>query len=270
MLSTLIIVFREVLEAMLVVGIATAAAREANIQTRWIYGGIGGGLIAAILVALFADFLSGSMQGMGQEVLNAGVLIAASMMMAWTAIWMGKHGREMSRKIRQSCQHVEGSGTAKMMLAMVVGLAVTREGSEVVLFLYGVAAAGDTGASAMLGGGAVGMLLGVVVALGLYQSLIHIPLRYVFLIVTCLIVLLSAGMASQGVAWLVMIDVLPAWGQPIWNSSGIISEHGILGQLLHALMGYDDRPSGMQALVFVCVLSITWLAIVKQKKAQAR
>jgi len=270
MLSTLIIVFREVLEAMLVVGIATAAAREANIATRWIYGGITAGLIAAIVVALFADMLSASMQGMGQEILNAAVLIAASLMMAWTAIWMGKHGREMSQKIRQACQDVEGSRTAKIVLSIVVALAVAREGSEVVLFLYGVAAAGNAGASDMLAGGAAGMVLGIVVALGLYQSLIHVPLRYVFLVVTCLIVLLSAGMASQGVAWLVMIDALPAWGQPIWNSSSIISEHGIIGQLLHALMGYDDRPSGMQALTFVSVLLLTWAAIRLQKKTQPR
>jgi len=270
MLSTLIIVFREVLEAMLVVGIATAAAREAQIQVRWIYGGIAAGLIAAIVVALFADMLSASMQGMGQEILNAAILIAASLMMAWTAIWMGRHGREISQKIRRTCQDVDESGTVKIALSIVVALAVAREGSEVVLFLYGVAAAGDAGASGMLAGGAAGMILGIVVALGLYQSLIHIPLRHVFLVVTCFIVLLSAGMASQGVAWLVMIDVLPAWGQPIWNSSGIISEHGIIGQLLHALMGYDDHPSGMQAFTFVSVLSLTWLAIRLQKKPRAR
>ncbi len=270
MLSTLIIVFREVLEAMLVVGIAMAAAREANIATRWIYGGITAGLISAIVVALFADILSASMQGMGQEILNAAVLIAAALMMAWTAIWMGKHGREMSQKIRQTCQDVEGRGTAKLVLSMVVGLAVTREGSEVVLFLYGVAAAGNGSATGMLAGGATGMMLGVIVALGLYQSLIHVPLRYVFLVVTYLIALLSAGMASQGIAWLVMIDVLPAWGQPIWNSSGFISEHGIIGQLLHALMGYDDRPSGMQAFTFVSVLLLTWAAIRYQRKPQAR
>jgi len=270
MLSTLIIVFREVLEAMLVVGIATAAAREAHIANRWIYGGIAGGLVAAVIVALFADMLSASMQGMGQEVLNAAILIAASLMMSWTAIWMGKHGREMSQKIRQTCRDVEGSGTAKLVLSMVVGLAVAREGSEVVLFLYGVAASGDAGTSGMLSGGATGMLLGIVVALGLYQSLIHVPLRYVFLVVTCLIVLLSAGMASQGVAWLVTIDMLPAWGQPIWNSPGMISAHSVIGQLLHALMGYDDRPSGMQVFTFATVLSLTWLAIRQQKKPAVR
>jgi len=270
MLSTLIIVFREVLEAMLVVGVATAAAREVNIATRWIYGGVLGGLLAAVTVAVFADSIAASIQGMGQEIFNASILISASLLMAWTAIWMGKHGREVSKRIRQTCHDVQGSDAAKLVLAIVVGLAVAREGSEVVLFLYGVAAAGASNASEMLSGGVIGVVLGVLVAMGLYRSLVHIPMRHVFLVVTCFIVLLSAGMASQGIAYLVMVDELPAWGQPIWNTSHIIPEQGLLGQVLQALMGYDDHPSGMQVFVFLLVLSLTWLAIYLQKNIKVR
>ncbi|MDQ6956397.1 MAG: FTR1 family protein, partial [Mariprofundaceae bacterium] len=268
MLSTLIIVFREVLEAMLVVGVASAAAREVNIATRWIYGGVVGGLFAAVIVALFADSIASSMQGMGQEIFNALILISASLLMAWTAIWMGKHGREVSQRIRKTCHDVQASDTTKLVLAIVVGLAVAREGSEVVLFLYGVVATTTSNSSEMLSGGAIGVVLGVLVAMGLYRSLVHIPLRHVFLVVTCLIVLLSAGMASQGIAYLVMVDELPAWGQPIWNTSSLIPEQGLLGQVLQALMGYDDRPSGMQVFTFASVLSLTWLAIYLQKKVK--
>lgn len=270
MLSTLIIVFREVLEAMLVVGIATAAAREVSIATRWIYAGVLGGLLAATIVAMFAGSIAASMQGMGQEIFNASILISASLLMAWTAIWMGKHGREVSHRIRQTCADVQGSDSTKFVLAIIVGLAVAREGSEVVLFLYGVTATGMSNVSEMLSGGAIGIVLGILVAMGLYRSLVYIPMRHVFLVVTCLIVLLSAGMASQGIAYLVMVDELPAWGQPLWNTSHIIPEQGMLGQVLQALMGYDDRPSGMQVFVFAAVLSLTWLAIYLQKNIKKR
>jgi len=270
MLSTLIIVFREVLEAMLVVGIATAAAREVNIAIRWIYGGVLGGLFAAVLVAISAEMIAASMQGMGQEIFNATILISASLLMMWTAIWMGKHGREVSQRIRQTCNTMQASDSTKFVLAMVVALAVAREGSEVVLFLYGVAATGASHASEMLSGAAIGVALGILVAMGLYRSLIHIPMRHVFLVVTCLIVLLSAGMASQGVAYLVMVDELPAWGQPIWNTSSLIPEQGLLGQVLQALIGYDDRPAGMQVFVFLLVLSLTFSAIYLQKKLTRR
>jgi len=266
MLATLIIVFREVLEAMLVVGIATAAAREVNISARWIYSGVFGGLIAALIVAMFADFIASSMQGMGQEFFNASVLLSAALLMSWTAIWMAKHGREISMRIKQVCQRQDNNASTSWILAMVVGLAVAREGAEVVLFLHGVAASGDGGMSAMLSGAAVGLVLGVLVAVVLYRSLIHLPIRHVFTVVTFLIVLLASGMASQGVAYLVMVDELPALVQTLWNTSGIISERSAFGQLLHALMGYDDRPSGMQVLAFCVVFLVTWLAIRWQKK----
>ncbi|MDX8387866.1 MAG: FTR1 family protein [Ghiorsea sp.] len=270
MLSTLIIVFREVLEAMLVVGIATAAAREVNIAIRWIYGGVLAGLFVAVLVAMSADLIAGSMQGMGQEIFNAGILISASLLMAWTAIWMGKHGREISQQIRQTCNDIKGGDSTKFILAAVVGLAVAREGSEVVLFLYGVVAVGASNVTEMLSGGAIGVALGILVAMGLYRSLVYIPMRYVFLVVTFLIILLSAGMASQGIAYLVMVDELPAWGQPIWNTSNIIPEQGFVGQVLQALMGYDDRPTGMQVFVFLLVLFSTWLVIYLQKNKKVR
>jgi len=270
MLSTLIIVFREVLEAMLVVGIATAAAREVSIGTRWIYAGLFGGICAALLVALFAELIASSVQGMGQELFNASVLLTAALLMSWTAIWMGKQGREISSRIKQVCKQNSSNTSTAWILATVVALAVAREGSEVVLFLHGVAASGDGGVTNMLSGAAIGLVLGVAVAFVLYRSLIHLPIRHVFSVISFLIVLLAAGMASQGVAYLVMIDELPALGQSIWNTSAIIPAHSIPGQLLHALMGYDDRPSGMQVLAFLMVFSLTRLAIRLQKSASKK
>lgn len=267
MISTLIIVFREVLEAMLVIGIAMAASKEIHTNLRWIYGGVFGGLIVAAIVALFADMIATSMSGMGQEFFNATVLISASLLMAWTAVWMRKHGKEISDRIHHTCQEVTGSRAAKVMLSVVVGLAVAREGSEVVLFLHGVVATGESETAGIFAGALTGLLLGMLIAIGLYRSIIHIPVRHLFSVVTFLIALLAAGMASQGVAYLVMVDALPALGQTIWNTSNIIPEHGVLGQVLQALMGYDDRPSGMQVLTFVAVLSIIWLAIRIQGRA---
>ena len=119
MISTLIIVFREALEAMLVIGIAMAASKEIHTNLRWIYGGVLGGLIVAAVVALFADIIAGSMSGMGQEFFNAVVLISASLLMVWTAIWMRKHGREVSDRIHHTCREVSGNGMARIMLSIV-------------------------------------------------------------------------------------------------------------------------------------------------------
>jgi len=268
MISTLIIMFREALEAMLVVGIAMAASKEIDTNLRWIYGGVLGGLVVAAMIALFADIIASSMSGMGQEFFNAMVLISAALLMMWTAIWMRRHGKEISMRIHHTCNEVTDSGKPMLMLSVVVGLAVAREGAEVVLFLHGVVAAGSGDTAGIVTGGLAGLFLGVVVALVIYKSLIHIPVKHLFSVVTFLIILLAAGMASQGVAYLVMVDAIPALGQTIWNTSNIIPDHSLFGRVLQALMGYDDRPSGVQVLTFVAVLSITWLAIRVQGKHQ--
>ena len=264
MISTLIIVFREVLEAALVIGIAMAASKEIHGSFRWIYSGIAGGMMVAAVVAGFAQVMADSMSGMGQEYFNALILLSAAILMVWTAIWMRKHGRETSARIRQTCEDVSGGVAAGAMLSVVVALSVAREGSELVLFLHGIVVAGGSGVEGVATGALAGFLIGAAVAVGLFKSLVNISMRHVFSVVTMLIVLLAAGMASQGVAYLVMVDALPSLGQSIWNTSAIIPEQGLLGQLLQALIGYDDRPSGIQVLVFVMVLSISWMAIVMQ------
>ncbi len=266
MLSTLIIVFREALEAILVISIAMVASRGIEASSRWIYAGVTCGLILAMIVALFAEVIAASMAGMGQELFNASVLISASLLMVWSAIWMRRQGKEISDRINLRCSEIKGEGVSIALLAIAVGLAVAREGSEVVLFLHGVAATGGDHLTGMLTGALSGLLLSLAVALLLYRSLVKIPIRLVFSIITFLIVLLAAGMASQGMAYLVMIDAVPALGQMIWNSSGLIAEQSMLGQLLQALMGYDDRPSGMQVLTFILVLSLTWLLIYLQSR----
>lgn len=267
MISTLIIVFREVLEASLVIGIALAAAKGIDGGRQWITAGIGSGVAVALIVAIFAKGIAAAMSGMGQEYFNATVLILTAALMMWTAIWMRRHGRELAGHIRQQCTEISDNGAPRLMLAIVVALAVAREGAEVVLFLYGIAAAQNEPLS-MLGGGAAGLILGSAVAVALYRGLIRI--QRLFSVITMLIVILAAGMASQGVAWLVMIDALPALGQSIWNSSGLIAEQSAAGQLLQVLIGYDDRPGGMQLLAFSAVLLTSWLAMTRQNRTGPR
>ena len=100
MLGALIIVFREVIEAGLIVGIVMAATRGVIGRGRWINLGIAGGLIGAALVAAFAGIISEAFEGTGQELFNASVLLAAVAMIGWHAIWMASHGRELAQQMQ--------------------------------------------------------------------------------------------------------------------------------------------------------------------------
>jgi high-affinity iron transporter len=256
MLATAIIVFREVLEAALVVSIVLAASRGAAQRGLWVSGGIAAGVAGALLVAGFAAEIVALMGGIGQELFNATILFAAVGMLGWHNLWMSRHGRELAAHARSIGQDVLAGTRPLYALASVVGLAVLREGSEIVLFVYGIAVGGGGGTAVMVLGGALGLAFGVAVGMALYLGLLAIPLRHLFTVTSWLILLLAAGMASQGAAFLLQADLLPAFGNTLWDSSFLLNEQSLIGQVLHALIGYTARPAGIQLVFYLATLLV--------------
>jgi high-affinity iron transporter len=253
MLGALLIVFREVLEAGLIVGIVMAATRGVPHRGRWVTIGIAAGVLGAGVVAMFAGAISDAFQGSGQELFNAGVLALAVVMLMWHNAWMARHGREIADEIRRVGAAVSEGSKPLTALAIVIGLAVLREGSEVVLFLYGIMAQGTSG-SALLVGGVLGIAAGAAFTALTYFGLLAIPSRHIFSVTTWLIALLAAGMAAQSVQFLSNAGVVEALGQTVWDTSWLLSEGSIVGKLLHILIGYTERPTEMQLLVYAAVL----------------
>lgn len=257
MLATALIVFREVLEAALVVGIVLAASQGVPRRGFWVAAGIGGGVCGAVLVAGFAEQLASAVAGIGQELFDAAVLFTAVAMLGWHNVWMSRHGRELAAEATSVGKEVSDGRRPLYALAVVVGLAVLREGSELVLFVYGIAAAqGGLGVLALAGGGLIGLAAGVAAGAALYLGLLRIPMRHLFTVTSWLILLLAAGMASQGAAFLAQADLLPSLGGALWDTSFILTEHSLVGQALHALVGYVARPTGMQLVFYVGTLVV--------------
>jgi high-affinity iron transporter len=256
MLASLVIVFREVFEAGLIVGIVLAATRGILHRGVYIAGGVGAGVVAAALVALFAGTLSDALAGRGQEVFNASILILAVLMLGWHNLWMASHGREMAREMKAMGQAVAVGEKSLLAMAVVVAVAVLREGAEVVLFLYGMAAGGNEGWGALLAGGVLGIALGAAISFLLYRGLVAIPVGRMFTVTSWLIALVAAGMAGQAAAILAGADLIPAWGYELWDTSWLIPQNSILGRALHALVGYADRPMGVQLAVYLVVLAV--------------
>jgi high-affinity iron transporter len=255
-LPSLIIVFREVFEAGLIIGIVMAVTSGVAGRGLWVAGGVAAGVFGACLVALFAGGLSQLFHGNGQELFNASILGFAVLMLGWHNVWMARHGRELAAEMRAAGEAVVEGSKSLAALAVVVAIAVLREGSEVVLFLYGVAAA-DGGASVnMLIGGVVGLGLGALVCFLTYVGLVTIPTRYLFAVTSTLIALLAAGMAAQAIAFLQQADILTALDQTVWDTSWILRDGSFLGRALHTLIGYVDQPTAMQLIVYAATLAI--------------
>jgi len=255
MLGSAIIVFREVLEAALIVAVVMGASRGVRGRGRWIATGIAAGILGACVVAAFAGRISDALEGRGQEIFNATVLLAAVAMLAWHNVWMSAHGRKLAADMRRLGHDVMiGAKPLSAMLA-VTALAVLREGSETVLFLYGLMAGGATQV-ALLGGGTLGLAGGVFLGIMLYQGLLRIPLRRFFRVTGWIVLLLAAGLSASAADFLNQAGVLPALSPQLWDSSSVLSQSSLPGQILHVLVGYQDRPSGIGLLFYVLTIVI--------------
>ena len=256
MLATLLIVFREVIEAGLIVGIVMAATKGVPGRGLWVSAGVAGGVLGACVVAAFAGGIASLFQGSGQEVFNAAILILAVGMLTWHNVWMASHGKELSRELKAVGAQVRQGGKSLLALAVVVGVAVLREGSEVVLFLYGIAAGGGASALSMIGGGVIGVILGAGLSLLMYLGLLAIPAHRLFAATTGLITLLAAGLAAQAAAFLQQGGVITVLQTPLWDTSAILPEGSMFGRLLKTLIGYTDQPNGLQLIAWIGVVAM--------------
>jgi high-affinity iron transporter len=254
-IGALIIVLREVIEAGLIIGIVLAVTRKMPGRGAYITGGVFAGLLGAALVAVFAGALSNAFQGIGQEVFNAAILGVAVIMLGWHNVWMARHGRQMSEDLHQLGRDVARGSRSLTALAIVVGVAVLREGSEVVLFLYGIViSSGDSGLNLLLGG-LLGLALGAAISALTYTGLVIIPPRYLFRVTSLLIAFMAAGMAAQSVAFLEQADIATGLGHIVWNTSSFLTSNSMAGRVLHTLLGYTDQPTQLQLLVYVGTLA---------------
>jgi high-affinity iron transporter len=271
MIGALVIVFREVIEAGLIIGIVLAATRGVNGRGRFVSLGVLAGVAGASVVAAFAGAISDAFEGSGQELLNAIVLLIAVGMLMWHNAWMAAHGREMAAQMRAVGQAVTVGERPLIALAVVVGVAVLREGSEVVLFLYGIVATG-TSQSALLSGGVLGLLAGVAFTALTYVGLLAIPTRYIFSVTSVLIALLAAGMAAQAVHFLDAAGVVTTMQGQLWDTSAWLPQDSLLGKLLHTLIGYTDRPTQLQLTAYVAtiVAMVLLMRVAGQGRTRAR
>jgi high-affinity iron transporter len=272
MISALIIVFREVIEAGLIVGIVLAATAGVPHRGRAVAMGVLAGVSGACLVAAFAGQLSNLFQGSGQEIFNAAILLLAVAMLTWHNVWMASHGREMARELKAAGHQVKTGERTLAALSIVVGVAVLREGSEVVLFLYGIAAQGGTTAGGMVTGGMLGLAAGGVVSALMYFGLLTIPAGRLFQVTSGLITLLAAGMAAQAVLFVQNGGWLEYFTMTVWDTSWLVKEDSITGRLLHTLVGYSEAPNGAQLIAYgaTILMILVLMRLVPQGQKSAK
>ena len=259
MFGAAIIVFRETLEAALFVGIMAAATRGLVGRGRWLAAGVLAGVAGALALAAGAEHISALADGVGQDLVNAGILALALAMLTWHCVWVSNHGVQAAADARALGTSFKHGQRAPWALMIVVALSVLREGAETVLFVAGYAT--GTGPAGTVAGIVVGVLCGVATGAFIYLGLSRVPMQRMFAVTNTLILLLAASIASQLARALSQAGVINVWGQPLWDTSAWLRVDSPVGALAHALVGYEAQPTGLQlsfyALALVVIISGT-------------
>lgn len=259
MFGAAVIVFRESLEAALLIGIIAASTRGLLHRDRWLGVGIIAGLIGSFVVAFLTESIAEKFDGNGQEIFKAVVLGIAVIMIAWHNIWMASHSKEMIDKAKSFSGEIRSGQRELSAIAIAIALTVLREGSEAALFLQGLSASAPGNSSTVFAGGMIGLLGGSAIGLITYFGLLRIPVKRFFSVTGGLLLLVAAGLASQMAKFLNQADLLPSLASPLWDSSWLLPVSSKIGSALYLLLGYEDRPTGMQVIfyftTFVCIVA---------------
>jgi high-affinity iron transporter len=258
LLTSVVIVLREVLEAALMVSILLAMSRRLGLGLRWLAAAGVVGIGGAIAYASNLETVSGLFDGVGQELVNASLqsgVFLALLLTVFLVAWRRTRTPVRSRLL-------------PAMMAIAVALGVTQEGSEILVFVVGFIQVSDFFSSVAVGAVA-GACIGFSIGILFYYLLLALGEVRAFWVSLCLLGLVAASMSMQVMKSLIQADVLPAQGA-VWDTSNLIAETSLLGQLLYALAGYEASPAAAEVLAYGGSLALVVIAVLLGNGLRAR
>ena len=252
LLNAVIIVLREVLEASLIMGVLLALSQLNAWPKSWCVKAILIGLIGALAYASNLSFISGLQEGVGQEIVNIGLyalMFASLLIIIYTMKFQGR------------------SKWLTLGMLCCVAMAITREGSEIIVYIKGFIAIPEL-ITPVLVGGAIGAGIGVSIGVFIYYLLVSMSLINGVRVGLLVLILIAGGVVSQTTQMLLQADLVPSQ-LPIWDTSRFISEHSTVGQVMFAMMGYEATPTLLQVILYIAsILLSSVLAFVTLRRYQ--
>jgi high-affinity iron transporter len=266
-LATFVITWRETIEAALIVGILLAYLRKVGRQHefRYIFGGVFLALVASVLFAGFSGLVGRLLQGIGEDLFDALILLAAVAVLTYMVVWMHHNAREIKGELLSKADDALASRHL-WALGTLAFVGVFREGVETVLFLWGVLLQAGPVADITLqaAGGFLGVVVGVVMAWLFFKGFGHLDLRIFFKVTGIVLLFIAAGMLSSAGGRLIAAGLLPSLVEPLWDSSWLLSEHSLIGSLITSLFGYRSHPSLMELLLYIGYFPLVIVSLRRQ------
>jgi high-affinity iron transporter len=272
--ATFVIVLREGFEAALLLGILYAYLTKIGRPESRRYVTVGGALAlaASIAMGLAVSVISGPLADLGPDVIAIGVVFLAVVLLTWHGWWMGRHAREIRGEVQRRIDEAHARQRL-WLVGLIAFTGVFREGAETVLFLWGLLVQVEGVSSWLaLAGGVAGLLGAAVLGWLVFQGGRHLSVQRFFAATSALLLLLAAGLFSTGVGKLQGIGLLPS-GDPVWDTSWLLDDHGPLGGVLTGLVGYRARPTPLEIAaysVYIAVVGTLFFPTLVRRKTYGR
>lgn len=264
LLNAVILILQETLEAAFLISVLAVVCFMQRMKFTWLLCGLLAGALFASVYAINLQTVSEWFDYVGQEVVNASLQGAMAILMALFFAVLPRPQAMLADAAAPS--RTRKSSLTMWIAAAIVMLAITREGSEIFLYLGGLVQQ-EEHVQAVLMGGSLGFGIGLSIGFLSFYGLLGLPAIWSWRAAGFLLALFAGNMLSQAVMQLTQADWLPAT-QPIWDSSAWLPEHTLLGQLLYALLGYEATPSWWFVLAYLLGFAAVIAVIVWRQPTQ--
>jgi high-affinity iron transporter len=252
MWNALIVVWRESLEAMLVIGVLFSwigRQPEPGTLKRSLWTGVGAGIALAGLLGYTAYTAQSEFAGEALERFQLAMVLVAAALILHMVLWMHEHGRHMKRELERQAERAVASTGAAIGIAVIAALAVAREGAETVIFLYGLGMDGEEGAAARLFGGAfTGFAVAALTAWLVARGARFLNMRTLFRVSEILLLLIATSLLASGIDRMIGMEWLPPLADPLWDTDAILTDARGAGRFLADFVGYRARPAATLVL----------------------
>jgi high-affinity iron transporter len=263
--NVIFIVWRESIEALLVIGILQAwlGQQGADARTRgraYLWAGVAAGLVAAALLGTALILFGDQLDDDSQQIFQTLLMLLAAGLIVQMVLWMRRHGRTLKRDLEASLQGAADKGNWWGVFTLAA-IAVAREGCETVVFLAGTLSAARNGAMAKVSLAAAAGLALAVATYGLLQlGGKFLSWRLFFRVTEIMLLLLAGALLLTAADNLVALGLLPRLSGRLWDASSLLSDGGSVGGLISALTGWRARPDLTEILVFIAYWgAMLWL-----------
>lgn len=263
--ASFVVVFRETLEAALVVGIILAFLYRINQKQfrRYVYLGVAFAVAASIVTAVIFQVVAGGFEGRAEQLFEGSTMVVAAALLSWMIMWMFKQRMHLKRHVEEKVSRAVEK-QEKLELFLLSFVAVFREGVETVIFLG--AATFASGQNVFVGG-----TLGIAFALGVsylfFTAAKKVNLRVFFNVTSLLLVLFAAGLVAHGVHEFQEAQVLPMTIEHVWNTNWLLNENSFVGGLAKSLFGYNGDPSLLEIIIHAAYLTVIGYIFVRMNRA---